>query len=264
MSILCSMLGASFTSAAPTETSKAVQFESANSERYFSNSITRTSITQNKTVTVSFWWRPVTAASFTVMFGSMNAVNNGQNALFLSQTASGQFRFYTYGNGNVQVDASTTNAVYSNNTWTHVVLSYDSASTSTRYCYVNGVSTAMTYSTYRTDLNSGLYDIGTIGIGARNNYNTFDFQSNGNMSQLWIDNSYTDLSVTANRQRFYNSGWVAMGTDGTGSGLSRPLIYHNGDTSTSPAFSSNQGRTGTNSISYTLSVNGTISDVAGP
>ena len=47
------------------------------------------------------------------------------------------------------------------------------------------------------------------------------------VTQLWLDDTAIDLST--NISKFYDNGAVDMGTDGTGSGLSQPLIFHTGD-----------------------------------
>jgi len=74
--------------------------------------------------------------------------------------------------------------------------------------------------------------------------------------QLFVDNVYYNLSDSATLQKFYNNGAVDMGSDGTGSGLSAPVMFHHGDTST---FFTNAGD---GSFSYTLSTSGSGSDVS--
>jgi len=76
------------------------------------------------------------------------------------------------------------------------------------------------------------------------------------MTQIFVDNVYYNLGDTATRQKFYNSGAVDMGSDGTGSGLAQPLIFHTGDTSSILTAA------GDGTFAYGLSSNGSGNDIS--
>jgi len=79
---------------------------------------------------------------------------------------------------------------------------------------------------------------GRITAGNKSEFNVYDSfnllsqwndaQGGNNtfITQLWMDDTEIDLST--NISKFYSSGAVDMGTDGTASGLSQPLIFHTG------------------------------------
>ena len=98
-------------------------------------------------------------------------------------------------------------------------------------------------------------------LGINTDTNTIGGDSVGNsVAQLYWSNTYQDLSSSTVRERFYNSGWVNMGNNGTASGADSPMLFHIGDLSTTPAFTTNGG--GLTGISYTTV--GTPSSVSGP
>ena len=72
------------------------------------------------------------------------------------------------------------------------------------------------------------------------------------VTQFFVDNTFIDITQTSNREKFYNSGLVDMGTDGTSSGLDKPLIFHTGNTND---FETKGGDT--TSFPYSVSQNGT-------
>jgi len=76
-------------------------------------------------------------------------------------------------------------------------------------------------------------------------------------AQLFVDNVYYDLSDSATRAKFYDGGSINMGTDGTASGLAKPLIFHQGNTST---FATAGGDTTT--FPYSVTQYGTGADIS--
>lgn len=246
--------------AVAVDTNKSILLRGGTSnDGYIANTVTN-NITANKTLTLSLWWKPSDSTVRGVLFGAATASVGGQNAVFFENTAAREFRLYSYTNGyGVTIDIKSPAIIWSN-IWNHIVVSVDLTSTTTRYMYVNGVSQTITATTYVTGQNNGLASIFKLGLGIRN-WNPVDLGSAGELAQVWIDNSYIDLTNSANLSKFYNGGYVEMGTDGTQSGLSQPLIFHAGNTTSSPTFSTNKGRTsgGAGTISYSTSTSGTVS-----
>jgi hypothetical protein len=100
--------------------------------------------------------------------------------------------------------------------------------------------------------NNWRFDILTaVWIGT--NTSSFQQAKGDQIAQLYLDN--TDVDIVTNLSKFYNNGFVNMGSDGTASGLPRPLIFHQGSTNSSPAFQTSGGRTSAstgNFITYNL------------
>ena len=104
------------------------------------------------------------------------------------------------------------------NTWNHLLISIDLANTSNKYAYINDISSPISGSTYTNaaiDFTSDyistaaqIYSAGGIGL------------SKCRLSNLFLDYTYRDLSVTANRRLFIDA-------DGKPSSTipSSPILY---------------------------------------
>lgn len=67
----------------------------------------------------------------------------------------------------------------------------------------------------------------------------------GCFSDFWWDSQYVDLSVAVNLQKFYNSGWVYFGDDGSGPlGTQPEAWYRDGDAN----FGTNYGKSANDSL----------------
>jgi hypothetical protein len=201
----------------------------------FSN-ITK-SITNNKTITFSAW---VNVNDFSNRKTIFNLRTNRAPILFVVNT-TGTVRFFSSGSetDTTVIDAATTSAVITSaNTWYHIAGSFDMADTNKRAIYINGSPVSVTYTTYN-NTNFNFNVLYRVGIGNNAEQNRAD-ESGFRFSQIWIDNSYVNLST--NISKFYSSGPVDMGATGTTSGLSQPLFYHYGTTSSATPITTNRGR----------------------
>jgi hypothetical protein len=185
-----------------------------------------------------------------------NSSSGGSNRLFTTffynNTVDATARFYHQTTLNTIDRTSSETNLYSTGNWVHICAAYDTNGGTTPQVYVNGVAATM------PSIASGfaVFPWTTIDLWI-NGYSDGSNTQNIEVAQLWIDNSYVDLST--NLQKFYdtaNNQAVDMGSDGTGSGLAQPMIYHNGNAS---SFGTNSG-----SLSYSLSVSGSITSTTGP
>ena len=112
--------------------------------------------------------------------------------------------------------------------WHHVMWSVDLENAANRHLYVDGVS----------DLNVGTYEDEEIdfsrtdhAIGASTGGG---LKYNGCFADLWLAfGQYIDLSLAANRLKFYNFGSaVDLGSDGSIPTGTAPIMYFTGDTAT--------------------------------
>jgi hypothetical protein len=205
----------------------------------------------NKQLTVSVWTK---VYNTTPRSAAMGFYKNGRLIAgpFQYQGGATTFRTYTQTNSQTYDTTSSQSSLYTTGTWNHFVWSLDFTVNNKVQGYCNGVPVtfaAFNASTFTTNIEwnvSGEFEINGYSNGT--NLNKID------VAQVWITNSYIDLST--NISKFYNNGPVDMGSNGTASGLSQPLIYHNGNLST---FVNNGG-----TLSYSLSATGTPESITGP
>ena len=101
------------------------------------------------------------------------------------------------------------------NTWTHILISIDLANTSNRYVYINDKLASVTWSTYIDDSINFTQSKHNIG-----SYTNGSSPFTGRLAHVFLDYTYRDLSVTANRRLFIDS-------DGKPSSTipSSPILY---------------------------------------
>jgi len=219
-------------------------------------------------ITAAFWFKwdsgdTGNITMFNINQGSSAGVGNG---LIFCEMYRGRYRFGVRDSGNnfrcdfvYSENSNNPETAYGNGLWDgefhHFVVSCTTSDPGIEF-YVDGV-----------DKSSSILELsGRITAGNRSEFNQYDnvnllIQWNdagpdgGHMTQLWIDDSAVSLST--NISKFYDGGAVDMGSDGTGSGLSQPLIFHTGYTSD---FFNKGGDTAT--FDYTVSSSGSGSDVS--
>jgi hypothetical protein len=169
--------------------------------------------------------------------------DGGNASLFISIRDNGNLRVYRQVPGieGADYDNLVSGAFPTANTWYHLVISGQVSSTFV--VYINGIQkTSLQYGGGISSNNFQLQILTGVRIGS----NTSPQPAKGDqITQVWFDNS--NVGITANLTKFYNNGFVDMGTQGTSSGLSRPLMYHYGNTST---FPTNNGRTSASTGNY--------------
>ena len=217
-----------------------------------------TSITQHNSasdfLTIVFWFKD-------------NGDQNNVEKTFARAENGGNVWFINYQGGRLRIGAlnggwvfdyligannggSYGSGTYDDGNWHQLALSFDS-SNNQRLVYVDGADVTGSNFTANQEVYSrqpARFD----------NYTTmalFNEPTGANipqqfLTQFWIDDTYQDFSSSNVMSKFYDSGPVDMGSDGTASGLQRPLIFHTGDTSTILT----NGGTG---FAYTLGSNGT-------
>jgi hypothetical protein len=238
--------------------SNSVKFGTTSTSGYYADtSISEFITSSNSGVTISFWVKPTKANHSGGEWWCFMLTNTdgGNASALVSIKDNGDLRFFRQlAPGFQDFTSLVANAFPTANQWYHVAIALNSA-TQVMQVYINGVArtTSGTLSTTnsRWDALTSVY-VGGFGSTREGRADV--------LTQLWADNSFIDLSTNINR--FYNNGFVDMGNNGTGTGLIQPLIYHNGSTTSSPAFATNGGRTSGQYISYNLLDNdvGTISN----
>lgn len=208
--------------------------------RIASSTITTKPASDTPQITLSFWWRQNSDGTndhvFNIQSGTSTTSFPAGTKLLFCEIYRGRVRVGSYGYWDIQV--TDTGAVFESaygngwwdNNWHHFVYSVNSSNVDT--LYVDGVN--------RTSNLAGT----TPGAGDTVNWSQFnrmsllgpwsanaDF-SGGDITQVFLDNSYYDLSNSTTRAKFYDGGAVDMGSDGTGTGLTQPLMFHTGDTTT--------------------------------
>ena len=183
--------------------------------------------------TMSFWFKGQTSDFPSDNFASQIRATGNIYAEFINLQdgapgGTGNIRSYTAWNGANVIHAQSGNITnfditYLDDTWHHCLISRDQ-STTAHVCkiYLDGTQVA-------TDSQTGSANPGSstpyitfnggapnVGGGFYNNSESTTLQ----FADLWIDDVYvSDVS------KFYSSGPVELGSDGTGTGLSQPDIW---------------------------------------
>ena len=208
--------------------------------RIGSSTITTKPASDSPQLTLSFWWRQNSDGSndhvFNIQSGTSTTSFPAGTKLLFCEIYRGRVRVGSYTYWDIQVTDTGANpeSAFGNgwwdNNWHHFVYSVSASNVDT--LYVDGVD--RTSSIYATPPGSG----DTVNWSQFNrmsllsNWTGLSDFSGGDITQVFIDNSYYDLSNATTRAKFYDGGAVDMGSDGTGTGLSQPLIFHTGDTTT--------------------------------
>lgn len=208
-------------------------------------------------LTISFWFKGNTDPANYSRFVSIR--NGSTNTYFtvMRDNSNQKLSFYSSNAGtspNVRwwFTADVGSNMFDGN-WHHIMVATDISSTSNSRIFWDGQSKTITHNNTNSSgaINWSSYD--NIGIGGRA-AGTNRIQ--GDYAQFFIDDIYEN-DIT----KFYdttNNKAYDLGTNGRGSGLDQPRIFHRGNTST---FTTNNG-----TDSYTLSTvgSGTITDATGP
>ena len=116
--------------------------------------------------------------------------------------SDGVFRITARNSSGAQLLTTTSVKKIPNNTWTSVIMSIDLANTSNRYLAINDViDTGNSYSHYVND-NIDFTDF-PMNVATLNSNPIYMYQ--GRLSNFFLDYTYRDLSVTANRRLFIDA-----------------------------------------------------------
>lgn len=137
-------------------------------------------------------------------------------------TSDSKFRIRGQDGGNVHFEMKSATA-YTTGEWYNVLASWNGT---TMHMYVNGVEDVQTEQA--PDGSATDYTIPDWGVGGHVNGTQL---VDGDFSEFYWTNEYLDLSVAANRDKFYNSTTdtpVDLGSDGSTPTGTAPLIYFTG------------------------------------
>ena len=183
---------------------EAVSFDG--SSDYLSRSSNMTGNADGKTFTFSCW---IYRNNGVFQEGFIFDINGLKFHAYIY--SDGVFRITARNSSGAQLLTTTSVKKIPNNTWTSVIMSIDLANTSNRYLAINDViDTGNSYSHYVND-NIDFTDF-PMNVATLNSNPTYMYQ--GRLSNLFLDYTYRDLSVTANRRLFIDAeGKPASGQD---------------------------------------------------
>ena len=215
------------------------------SRRTHHQDITTKPGSNSATFTLAYWFKFDSTSTNEIIFNYQSGTSNtsfpGGTKLLFAEVFKGRFRTGSLGDWDFSITDTGANpeSAFGNGWWDgewhHFLMSIDGSNN--LQLYVDGVNE--TSNAFGTLPGSGdtVYWSNFQKANVSTAWN--DAHSNlGNICQLYIDNTYNNIADASVRKKFYNNGAVDMGTDGTGSGLSQPLVYHHGDAT---EFHTNRG-----------------------
>ena len=175
--------------------------------------------------TISFWIRPTSLTNASIL----QSRDGGSGHLWRLNVA-GVYDFAAQNTSSVTVAAGTSTAQLFIGGWFHYLLSFDLTDTAKRWVYINGIQastgTSAAWTVYNTAgtmalLHTDLYVGADDSLGA-------DFV--GELAEIWMKQTYIDLSVLGNRQLFLDYDGTTgrpqdLGSDGSTPGLGVPELY---------------------------------------
>ena len=188
---------------------EAVSFDGTND--YLTRSSDLTGNADGKTFTLSFW----VYHSPNAVHGIYRGIHNAQNTMDIRFSVSDIIIENKYA-GSVNLQMYSSGALVPKDTFVNIIISIDMADTSKRFVYMNDVdvTSRFTFSIYNNGLLSFTQPSHYIASRATASY------LHGRLAHLFLDHTYRDLSVTANRRLFIDA-------DGKPSDTipSSPIIY---------------------------------------
>jgi hypothetical protein len=191
-----------------------------------------TGASDGKQITISVFYFPIAggAGSLTVNSTIFSNMTTGVEVegMKLTPGASGgltgkvQFHGQNSTGDKVVVNASTT--TMSTGNWYHLLLSFDASDTAKRHIYVSDVAQTLdvtSYANINVDWTTGNFAIGCIPTGSLGN------NINARMTDLWIDDTYLDITSSAVRRKFITAAGkpTILGAAGQNPTGSAPLVY---------------------------------------
>jgi hypothetical protein len=258
--INCSIAGATYAAAV---VNTAVSFDGTN-DFYIAESITPSSTTGKfLTVACTFYWDS-SGGNLQHLVNMRYGTSDDQAGLSWRMWVNGgriQNTFMGGGGSYYSSVYETADNSLTSGAFNQVVFYSDFNNSANNRIFINGVSKAVTTDGWNSSFGVGWGKTNSkIKIGEREDTLGGDGSDNdfkGRVSQLYIHNASGAPTIS----NFWDSGTSKpkdLGTQGTATGLARPLIYHYGTTSTFPT------NNGTGFNSYTLTGNGNLADAEGP
>ena len=209
----------------------------AGNRRIHHQTITTKPASASAAFTLSFWYKFDSTSPTEIIFGFQSGTSNtsfaGGTELLFCEVVKGKFRLGSYQEWDIYHTHTGANPESSfgdgnwDGEWHHYLYAIDSSNND--YLYVDGNSASISGTRPSGSDTVHWNTFQRANIKAQwNDYNTTE----GSICQLFVDNTFNDITQESVRQKFYKfGGAVDMGSDGTKSGLSQPLIFHHGDTS---------------------------------
>lgn len=227
------------------------------------NGITETITSSNAGITFAAWVKPTLANHNATNGWALLSLNqsDGNSSIYITLRDDGGIRFYRqYVTGFQDLNPLVTGAnsgITTANQWYHIAISATAGSTPV--VYVNGVAKTVTGGALNA--NNFRFDVVTAVYVGGTNFSSNDGYGDS-ITQVYLDNAAIDLST--NISKFYNNGYVNLGPNGTYTGLTQPLMFHDGNTTTgwNNSFPTRGGRTTGVYMTYNLLDNdaGTIAN----
>ena len=189
---------------------EAVDFDGTN------DLLSRANLTGNangKTFTFSAWiyFNQATAFAYNVSTSSV-----GTQYFFISFNSGGNIRVYgTNSSGTKILDGNASGASPPLNTWVNILVSIDMASTSNRSVYVNDTALSMSWGATYTNAAIAFSQAYQSVVA----YNTTF--SKARFSNVYLDYTYRDMSVSANRRLFITADLKPA----SGQAALNPIVY---------------------------------------
>ena len=195
---------------------EAVSFDGTNDNLIKSSDLTNN--INSKTFTFSAWFYVTAEDSGRNMYLYDSYYNSGMYVQFDNFRKVKCLGVAQGGTGNGYLSIESPNNVFVAETWQHIIISVDMANTSNRHVYINDQSISVTWNSYS---NAEIGFAQTVhAIGTNSPTGGAGTRSKSRLANMFLDYTYRDLSVTANRRLFIDA-------DGKPSSTipSNPILY---------------------------------------
>lgn len=209
---------------------EAIDFDGTND--YLIRSTDLTGNTDGKTFTFSAWvWSDVSGLSYIY---TTDNTSDSRVQTWISTTQVGLYMKNPSGVVVLNASATVPNNNPPKNTWIHVLWSIDLTSTSNRSCYINDVlQSTVSWDAYSNDLIDFTQTNHNIAGGP-----VLGGYTKARLSNVYLDKTYRDMSVTANRRLFVTADLKPA----AGQAALNPILYLPMSDPTQPGL--NQGTGG--------------------
>lgn len=224
-----------------------VHFIDGSADGYRDLTIDSNNVTDSEFLTISFW---IKDGSDNTRFFELGTGSATADILLdtNSTVTNGAVRFTERNLGSLQRMSSSVNIT--DGSWHHVLILWNSSNADSCKFYIDGVEDTSRVINNRTA--GEVINISSatkIGFGYPTDESSTGWS--GEMAQFWLDNTY--VPDVASFYDTENDKAVLLGSDGTATGLTQPLIFHDGDLT---GFATLKGDT--SKISYTLATEGDV------
>lgn len=202
-----------------TSTPNAVAFDG--SAAWLNKSSALTGVSDSKLLSMSLWIRTTSSSG-----GNMGILGiDGPTLAIYMRGSDKKLQIKGENATNVQILDIVSTSTINDGTWHHILLSVDMENSSNRHLYIDGISALAGSPSTHTDDSIDFTGQTFVGGGST--------KWDGDMADFWVDfSTYIDFSVLANREKFYNSGAVGLGSDGSLPTGTSPDVFLSGNTST--------------------------------